>query len=374
MESGAAGSSANNHEGSVLRGGPALLFTLGVLVAAYFAFAHRPVPPFPANTLPLDRALFTTVAGDNGHFVIAGALGHVLYSTSYKGPWEPAKVEPNRESTITRVRFINDTLVLGVGHDSWIIRSTDGGKTFKEVNFDPKASLPLMSVAGPYNGKLFAVGAFGSYYTSTDMGKSWTKQALVEKKPEPTAADKAADAAAAAPADDSGSVFPFANFTPDIGFSGFHLNDLTQADDGALVLVGERGLIARSTDNGASWLDVSPSYKGSFYGVLNLHGGHMLVYGMRGHAFYSADNGLTWQASQVPGENSLFAGTVLPSGAVMLVASDNKLYLSTDAGQHFQLVAQGDRRVISGVLGVGNDQVLTVGEGGLRLVNFGNNK
>src|SRR3546814_8200944 len=49
-----------------------------------------------------------------------------------------------------------------------------------------------------------------------------------------------------------------------------HLNAMVRAADGALIVVGERGLMARSADNGDSWQLLPQVYDGSFFGVLAL--------------------------------------------------------------------------------------------------------
>ena len=62
---------------------------------------------------------------------------------------------------------------------------------------------------------------------------------------------------------------------------------MTKAPDGALVMVGERGMIARSTDNGATWEVQKSGYTGSFYGVMPVPPSALLTYGMRGNVFRS---------------------------------------------------------------------------------------
>src|SRR3546814_7573273 len=83
---------------------------------------------------------------------------------------------------------------------------------------------------------------------------------------------------------------------------------MVRAADGALIVVGERGLMARSADNGDSWQLLPQVYDGSFFGVLALKSKALLAFGMRGHVFRSGDDGKSWQESKVPTGSSLFGG------------------------------------------------------------------
>src|SRR3546814_14509938 len=75
---------------------------------------------------------------------------------------------------------------------------------------------------------------------------------------------------------------------------------MVRAADGARIVVVERGLMARSADNGDSWQLLPQVYDGSFFGVLALKSKALLAFGMRGHVFRSGDDGKSWQESKVP--------------------------------------------------------------------------
>src|SRR3546814_12143711 len=105
---------------------------------------------------------------------------------------------------------------------------------------------------------------------------------------------------------------------------------MVRAADGALIVVGERGLMARSADNGDSWQLLPQVYDGSFFGVLALKSKALLAFGMRGHVFRSGDDGKSWQESKVPTGSSLFGGKVDASGNVVLVGAGSTLLVSSD--------------------------------------------
>lgn len=340
---------------------PATLMALAVFGAAIYAFSPRPMPPFPATAIGGDQLLIDGLAHQGGHWLAVGELGQIIYADAADGPWWSAQLEPQRGSTFTQVRFVDAQVALAVGHDSWIVRSEDGGRHWREVNFDPEQSTPLLGVAGPFGGKVFAFGAFGQMLVSTDLGKSWQKQSI----------ETAAPAPAAAPGSDN----PFGDLAADTG-GDRHLNAMVQLGDGSLLLVGEKGLLMRSKDEGANWKLLPEIYKGSFFGALALPSKSVLAFGMRGHAFLSRDSGASWQAAEIPKPVSLFGATIDEAGGIDLVGDGNTLLRSTDGGAHFKEIARGEdngaglRSTLAAVLPVDGNTLLTAGDNGISLRRF----
>lgn len=377
---------------------PALVFTLVVAAAAAYAFSPRPSPPFAPTEVHPDGVLIDGLARNGDRLLAVGEQGNILYTDGVKGPWHEAKVEPQRGSTLTKVKFLDDKVVLAVGHDGWILRSTDRGENWKEAFFIPTpkddddsagppsadgaiapppdastsaepppdagssaeppadASMsaelpssdwgdvdagsdaalplqpdPLLGIAGPFNGRIFAFGGFGLMLKSEDQGQSWTR-------------------------------------VTDETLGDHHLNAMVRAADGALIVVGERGLMARSADNGDSWQLLPQVYDGSFFGVLALKSKALLAFGMRGHVFRSVDNGQSWQESKLPSGSSLFGGNVSASGNVVLVGAGSALLVSTDDGRSFTQPVDTDFHDLATVLPVTDDSWLVGGDGGIKLV------
>ncbi len=347
-------------EGSTLRGWPASVLVLLVLAAAIYAFSPRPHPQFTPTQVRSDGLQINGLTGLGSRRIAVGELGHILVAEASGGSWRLAKVEPNRGSPLTQVALIGENLALAVGHDGWILRSEDGGETWKEVAFSTERAEPLLGIAGPFDGKLFTFGGFGLFMTSTDLGQTWQQGSLVEQGAGSTAE------VAAQPAPDAD---PFAAAAKS-GIADRHLNAMVKAGDGSLLLVGERGLLVRSTDNGQTWQRLPEIYPGSFFGALVLPPHGLLVFGMRGNAFVSHNLGQTWQKCEIPGAVSLFGGTVTPSGDVVLVGDGNIVLVSKDGGAHFERVSRGERRSLAAVLRLENGDLQTAGEGGLRRLTF----
>src|SRR3546814_11992431 len=105
---------------------------------------------------------------------------------------------------------------------------------------------PLLGIAGPFNGRIFAFGGFGLMLKSEDQGQNWTR-------------------------------------VTDATLGDHHLNAMVRAADGALIVVGERGLMARSADNGDSWQLLPQVYDVSFFGVLPLNYKTFFAFGITHH-------------------------------------------------------------------------------------------
>ncbi|CAN1600394.1 protein of unknown function [Pseudomonas mediterranea] len=67
---------------------------------------------------------------------------------------------------------------------------------------------------------------------------------------------------------------------------------------GELFIVGERGLLLRSKDNGSSFQALESPYDGSFFGLQGSASGELIAFGLRGNAFWSGDQGLVGGVSK----------------------------------------------------------------------------
>jgi photosystem II stability/assembly factor-like uncharacterized protein len=344
---------------TLVHGWPSLALVLIVVVAAVYSFSPRPIPHFPDTAIRSDQLLIGGLAMTGTRVVAVGELGNILIADSPRGPWRLASVTPQRGSTLTNVMFDND-IGLAIGHDGQILRSTDRGDTWKEITFNAEQSEPLLGIAGPYDGKIFAFGAFGLLMTSADRGVSWQRVALNITNPRKPAA---------APAINPDDIF--AAVPEERDYTTSHLNGMTRTAAGELLLVGERGLMLLSSDGGQSWRMLPEIYGGSFFGVLSLPTNGLVAYGMRGNAFVSNDNGRTWKKSTVPEPVSLFGGTVTPSGEVLLVGANNAVFSSKDGGQSYTRISRNERRDVADVLALEGGGRLTAGEGGIRLFEPG---
>ena len=350
---------SQEHVSTADSGWPAWLMTAIVLAAAVYAFSPRTPPPFAPTQVKPDGLLVTSLARQGTRFVAAGEQGQILLADSPKGPWHSAKVTPQRGSTFTQVSFISPKLAFAVGHDGWMVKSVDQGETWTEIAFNTESSDPLMGVAGPYYGKLYAFGAFGLLMASSDQGKTWQKQTMVE------ALDPNAPPVVVQEVDPDAD--PFANFQAGGGLFDRHFNAMLQAPDGSLLLAGERGLLLRSDDQGQTWGKLPDIYSGSFYGLTLTTDGGLLVYGMRGNAFHSADSGKTWVKSKIPLAVSLFGAARTLRQEMVLVGENNAIFVSKNGGQSFKLASTDGHERLVAVVPSDSGELLTAGEAGISL-------
>lgn len=285
-----------------------------IALAAAQAFAPRETPPLAATRLAVERMHLNTIASTRAGLVTAGELGHLLVSTDQGRVWQRASVDRDRQALINQVSFAPDGLNgIAVGHEGWILRSTDGGWTWTESAFDEKNGEPLMSAAQLADGRWIAVGAFGRALVSEDGGMRWTRLPL-----------------------------------PESGIEDKHLNRIVgSADRQRWLIIGERGLVLRSDDQGASWTHVEPFYNGSFYNAVALRDGGWLVYGMRGHLYRAASASAPWQRVEVGAPVSFFGHTQTSDGRLLLVGQGGMLATSRDDGASFALSRTGLRATLT---------------------------
>lgn len=290
----------------------AVLMGLGALQA----FAPRHTPPLAATQLAVDRMQLNTLAQSKAAMVAGGELGNLLYSNDQGKHWLHAKVSNNRQALINQIAFAADGMEgMAVGHEGWILRTSDGGLSWQEVAFDEKNGEPLMGIARLPSGAWIAVGAFGRALRSDTQGQNWQPLVLPE-----AVEDK-------------------------------HMNRIVGSADGQRwLIVGERGLVLRSADSGETWSVVEPFYNGSLYNVLALPDGGWLAYGMRGNVFHTAGGDAPWAASDMPVQASFYGHALRPDGSIVLVGQGSLVATSQDGGAHFTLSRVLGRASLTDVL------------------------
>jgi photosystem II stability/assembly factor-like uncharacterized protein len=134
---------------------------------------------------------------------------------------------------------------------------------------------------------------------------------------------------------------------------------------GRLMLVGEGGLVMRSTDNGGHWETVKVPYEGSLYGALPLRDGAWLAFGMRGNVLRSEDFGTSWQPAETGLKTSFFGGIELPDGRIVLAGQGGTLVLSADGGRHFAALPAGSPQTLAALALATKDTLALGGDDGI---------
>jgi len=301
-----------------------IAFSLLVFLAAAYAFSPRPAPPVAARGIAVETLLLLDAAQAGQRLVAVGERGYIALSDDDGISWRT--LASPTQATLTALHFVDAQTGWAVGHDSVILKSTDGGASWRLVHSAPELQQPLLDIWFRDARSGFAIGAYGLFLQTSDGGASWQQRTIFE-------GDK-------------------------------HLNALAAHGDGNLYIAGEAGLLLRSMDEGQTWQALESPYKGSFFGIASLRDGGLLVYGLRGKIFRSPDAGATWEAIESGSQAALLGSAVLADGGVLLAGQSGTVLMSRDHGRSFTLTQQPERRHIAAIRAAGKGALL-FGESGV---------
>jgi len=305
------------------------LFLAYVAVCLGYAFSHRSGPPLPETTVRIDSTMIMGATTTNSLEFAVGERGRIFRRKTGSAEWI-AMVSPT-ESSLTNIRFANDQLGLAVGHDQVILRTTDAGETWTQVNIDIEAETPLFDVMFVSPDYAIAVGAYGLYMESRDGGQSWDARAISDLD--------------------------------------WHHNAIQKLSDTTLLIAGEAGTVLRSEDAGESWTVVPVSYQGSYFGAQALSENQVLIFGMRGHVLRSDDAGRSFVEVNHEGLSSLFGACACRDGKLRLVGQNGTVMTSSDNGQTFTISQLEGSPMLAAVL-VSEDTLVALGQGGQHLAKL----
>lgn len=283
------------------------------------------------------RSLLIDVCRAGKRIVAVGDRGHILWSDDEGKNWTQAKVPVS--VMLTSVYFPNEREGWAVGHNGVILFSSDSGATWQLQRSDKtadgdKSGAPLLGVWFSDNQNGYAVGAYGYFLATHDGGTTWT---------------------------DNSSAIGNAD--------GWHLNAIRGLRDSATVfIVGEHGILFRSEDKGVSWHALSSPFDGSFFGVAPLSADLVLVYGLQGRLFSSSNLGGSWQQVQTGVTSGLNTATRLDDGSVVVAGNAGVVLGAKDHGLNFIPETRPDRQSITSVLPLSPSGMLTVGDGGVKVL------
>ena len=287
-----------------------------------------------------------------GVMTAVGERGHVLISYDGKN-WQQIIV-PTR-TTLTGVYFHDKQNGWVVGHDAIILRTTDGGKHWQKVYYDPKGETPLFDIWFKNEKQGIAIGAYGLYLVSEDGGASWVISEMN------VSTDKSTD-------DLDEEEIKAEDDDDFLDSYDLHLNSIAISDNGKLYIAAEAGKIYRSDDSGESWVPLASPYVGSLFGVLPVAGDTVLVFGLRGHLFRSEDAGVNWQEIETPTQEMLTNGVMVVDGEIYITGLGGTILKSSDKGQSFALQEQGHRDGFIAIMQSPEGKLITVGEKGVGLL------
>lgn len=330
-----------------------LMLALALASANVFAEeAQAPAKPQPAlMAAKAIQARLLDIASAGSHLIAVGEEGVILQSADGR-TWQ--QVPSPVGVMLTRVRFADANNGWILGYEGSILQTRDGGKTWLLRHHDPKGrALYDLQFLDAQHGMV--VGGYGAVLETRDGGQTWLPQNSA------------------------------------LSHLGVHLNVLLKLSDGSLFVAGERGLMARSRDAGASWQALNSPYAGSFFGALPQADKGMLVYGMRGNVLSTADLGacatmdiakwdpdarqtvtapaqiaaLGWKKIDNDSHESLFGTLPLKGGALLLVGVNGTALKLDAANKALSPVKTPAVETLVKVIGF-NGRMIAVGRRGIQ--------
>jgi len=266
------------------------------------------------------KFLTTAMVSTTDKLVAVGDRGHVFVTKSQQ--WQQVIV-PTR-ALLTNVTFVDNNNGWAVGHDATILHTADGGEHWSLQQALPALDRPLLSVAFSDSDHGVAVGAYGMYFATSDGGNTWSKQFLDSLLP----IDDVEYLAEIKAESEEEYQFEIASILP-------HFNAISYLKDGRLMLVGELGLVAFSSDNGQSWQRLDNIYEGSFFASLETQTKSLLIGGLRGNMFRSVDGGKQWKKIVLDNDFSINHFSQLSNGDIFVAQNNGVILRSVDDGQTF---------------------------------------
>ncbi len=274
---------------------------------------------------PAERTPFATtqmilaVARAGARIVAVGDRGVVLLSDDDGASFRQARFVP-AQAALTTVAFADAHTGIAGGQWGILLRTDDGGETWRKLRSDLETDRPIFSVAYAGPDHAIAVGLWSLLLDTRDGGASWQERQL---GPPP------------------GSTRADLNLT--CIFSNGH----------SLFITAEGGKLLRSDDQGASWAYVETGYAGTFWTGMMLRDGTLLIGGLRGTIYSSTDRGSTWRPVPTDRRSSVTGFAQTADGRVVASALDGVVLTSRDNGASFVSSQRDDRLALTAVLAGG---------------------
>ncbi len=284
----------------------------------------------------------------SGLMLAVGNNGTILRSGNWGETW--SVINSGTQKHLYGV-VIRDAIAVAVGQSGTILRSDDQGKTWKaDTTAGVTQTLRRVDI---YNGIIIAVGDAETFLRYDPTGKNWKVFDLSVCSGltrglglRSVALHKDVFLIVGGGETTSSSVKRLILSSTDNGQTWNcsnkiwvePLSDVTLSKDSLIVAVGERGSVARSTDVGASWHDISFG-NSSVLRSVTTEKNIALTSGSRGSILRSEDGGKTWKVVRDRGGNvrsiAIRGKLAIAAGSGELIGKTRKpsILYSNDAGK-----------------------------------------
>ena len=298
---------------------------VAISLSCFFSVAttHAQFDPLTVQIQPLAQSsLVLDIAKAGDKLVAVGERGHVLLKQQQ---WQ--QINSPVIAQLTKVFFLDEMLGWAVGHDATIIHTKDGGLTWVIQFQSPEIEKPLLDILFFNDKEGIAVGAYGLFYRTSDGGESWLpefhEELLFEEDIGYLAELKAEDEALYL--SERAALLP-------------HFNRVIKLTDNRLLMVGELGLVATSSDNGQNFMAQDFQYEGSMFNAIETED-QVYLMGLRGHVFQSDKQLLQWKEVELPVKSSINNAYINKNGTLYLVGNAG-VVIELDKNQNAQIIAR----------------------------------
>ncbi len=307
--------------------------------------------------------LFTSIAAAGSRLIAVGQDGRIVLSDDDGKSWR--QVETPTSVLLTGVAFASPQIGWATGQMGVILYTKDGGDHWA-LQFDgvraidvlmksaemraaampsdaaaqqnlqnakefesTGPSLPFLTLLPTTAGTVVAAGGFGMAFASADNGHVW--QSLFDDIPNP---------------------------------NGLHIYAVI-ADNESQIWIGEQGLVLRRDQTG-KFTTLTTPFPGTLFGGLRTPDGTLLLYGLQGTVLRSTDNGASWLQVQTVSRAGIDCGIVMKNHDILLGSLDGELLVSHDEGKSF--AALPTAAPITDLYQADADSIVTTGASGIHIV------
>jgi serine/threonine-protein kinase len=215
---------------------------------------------------------------------LGGSSGFLGYLNAKN---ELIKIVTNTSASLFKILFINSNTGFIVGSDGLVLRTNDGGVSWKKIESGVTKNLYSISFSDSKNGVI--VGWSGTILKTIDAGLSWKKHSV-----------------------------NFSNYLKDVLFVNEFLG----------LIVGGEGMVLRTEDGGADWNEIDLDSDAGLFKIHFNNSGEAIILTNRGEIFLSNDSGKNWIKKYIGQPVILNDIQQLNSGNFIVVANNGNIFTS----------------------------------------------
>ncbi|MEW6193779.1 MAG: YCF48-related protein [Bacteroidota bacterium] len=267
------------------------------------------------NWVPIDfecGATLNTLDGFNDDLIVTSSSGIVFTSSDFGSTWELLTSAPS--ATLYSVSAPSDNIIYAGGADGLLFKSTDGGKNWKgSYIYVDKVASNIQSLHFINENVGYAAHSYRLVSKTTDGGTTWNK------------------------------VVADTNAATVTQYGVFFL------DENNGYVVGKAGsnadIIYKTTNGGQTWEIKTGIANANLRGVAFANSQVGVIVSEKQKILYTTDSGANWQLATInnaPTTDANLYDVVFLSSTVAIVAGDNVMLKTTDGGANWDNVSIND--------------------------------